>query len=84
MPQAVHDHALFDDFGWFEWSLTVVAGLFVAWSIWKAVRYTMYPGEESPDHVKRIILGDDGPQNGGRHEAGLSSEDGGAAADAEG
>ena len=31
------------------------------WSIWKAVMYTIHPGEEEPDHIKRMILGDPEP-----------------------
>lgn len=52
-----HVHPAWEDFGPLEWTLTGLAALFVAWSIWKAVAYTMYPGEEEPEHPKRIIFG---------------------------
>ena len=42
----------------FEWVMFVVAGVVGAWVIWKAVRYTLKPGETEPDHVKRSILND--------------------------
>lgn len=56
-----HVHPAWEDFGVFEWVVTGAAALFVAWSIWKAVSYTLHPGEEEPDHPKRIIFGEPPP-----------------------
>ena len=53
---AAHDHPAWEDFGTLEWILVAVCSLFMIWVIWKAVQYTMSPGEESPDHVKRVIF----------------------------
>ena len=54
-----HKHPTWADFGPVEWVALVVAGALGAWTIWKAVMYTIRPGEESPDHIKRSILHDD-------------------------
>lgn len=43
--------------GWVIWGL---AALSCAWVLWKSVQWTIWPGEEAPDHVKRSIL-DDAP-----------------------
>ena len=51
-----HDHPAWEDFGFAEWSLAAAAGLFTAWSIWRAVVYTLRPGETEPDHIKRMIF----------------------------
>ena len=64
-----HVHPVWEDFGVLEWTITALAALFVMWSIWKAVRYTMNPGEEEPDHYKRIIFGPTGA------EGAVSSDD---------
>ena len=53
---AAHDHPAFEDFGPLAWITVVVAGVAVAWVIWKAVRYTLHPGEQEPDHIKWSIL----------------------------
>jgi len=34
----------------------VVVTLVVTWVLYLAVRYTLAPGESSPDHIKRRIL----------------------------
>ena len=49
-----------------EWGIFVVAAVVTAWVLWKAVRYTMRPGETEPGHVKRSILDDDGGSDGRR------------------
>jgi hypothetical protein len=36
--------------------LVGLAGVVAAWSIGKAVIYTLRPGEEDPGHIKRLIL----------------------------
>lgn len=45
--------------GWVIWGLVAVA---CAWVLWKSVQWTIWPGEEAPDHVKRSILDDDLPR----------------------
>lgn len=40
----------------FTWAVLVVTGLFVAWTIVRAVLYTVRPGEDEPDHIKRSVL----------------------------
>jgi len=55
---AAHDHDV-SGFGVIEWTLVAVAGLFVAWVIYRAVVLTIRPGEDDPDHIKRSILDDD-------------------------
>ena len=55
-------HAHFGSLTPYEWVLVGVAGLAAAWSIWKAVVYTVRPGEQDPAHVKRLILDDRGPE----------------------
>ncbi|MDA1195019.1 MAG: hypothetical protein O2894_07510 [Planctomycetota bacterium] len=56
---AGHKHPTWADFGPVEWVAIVVAGLLAAWSVWKAVLYTVRPGEEDPCHIKRSILYDE-------------------------
>ena len=41
-----------------------MAGLFVAWSVWKAVVLTLHPREDDPDHIKRSILEPEPPISG--------------------
>jgi hypothetical protein len=72
-----HDHPAWQDFGALEWILAGSAGLFTAWAIWRAVVYTLRPGEEEPDHLKRMIFEDpaDAPasqamMSGNPHERG--------------
>ncbi len=33
-----------------------IAALACAWVLWKSVQWTIWPGEDAPDHVKRSIL----------------------------
>ncbi|MFV1959036.1 MAG: hypothetical protein ACC662_06440 [Planctomycetota bacterium] len=40
------------------WGVVAGATCFVAWTFWRAIRLTVSPGEEAPDHVKRGILRD--------------------------
>jgi hypothetical protein len=49
-------HAHFGGFSPLGWALVGLAALIGAWSIWLAVRYTVRPGEDDPNHVKRSIL----------------------------
>ncbi len=55
---AEHAHSVTDatPLMWAIWAAAFVAS---ALSIWAAVRMTLHPGEEEPDHVKRSILDDD-------------------------
>lgn len=39
--------------GWVIWS---IAALACAWVLWKSVQWTIWPGEDAADHVKRSIL----------------------------
>ena len=62
-----HDHATWEAFGLVEWLVVGVASAFVAWTIWLAVKYTLKPGEDAPDHHKRLIFrGPDAGANEGR------------------
>lgn len=42
----------------YEYLLVGVAAVAAAWTIYLAVRYTVRPGEDNPDHIKRRILED--------------------------
>jgi hypothetical protein len=44
-----------------EWIVVGVAALVSVWVIWRAVLLTLHPGEDEPDHIKRMILRDDDP-----------------------
>ncbi len=55
---AAHSHPTWADFGPTVWVAIVVAGAFAIWTIWKAVMYTLRPGEQELDHIKRQILMD--------------------------
>lgn len=65
LPLAAHEHAPFSSWGWLEWAIFAACALVTAWVLWLAVRWTLRPGEEDPDHVKRSILDDDGPPDAG-------------------
>jgi hypothetical protein len=56
-----HAHPTWADFTATTWIVVVLFGIAAGWSIWKAVLYTVHPGEEEPDHIKRLILGDPDP-----------------------
>ena len=49
-------HVMWDDLGAAGWTTLLLTGAFVAWTIWRAVLYTLSPGETEPDHIKRMIL----------------------------
>ena len=53
-----HKHPTWSDFGPVEWVAIVVAQLLAVWAVWKAVMYTIRPGETEPDHIKRSIFED--------------------------
>ena len=60
---AGHVHPEWEDFGALEWTIVVLSSIFVIWTIYKTVRYTLSPGEQDLDHVKRVIFeSTDGPQ----------------------
>lgn len=42
-----------------EWALGLGALAATAWVLWLCVKWTVRPGEDEPDHVKRSILDDD-------------------------
>ena len=48
----------------FEYVLVGIAIVAAAWTIYLAVRYTVRPGENSPDHIKRRILEDEDSSHG--------------------
>lgn len=53
-----HKHPTWADFGPVEWVAIVVVQAIAIWTIWKTVMYTIRPGEEEPDHIKRLIFED--------------------------
>lgn len=59
LPLAAHEHFDFARFSVLEWVLFVLECAITVWVLWLAVKTTMRPGEEAPDHVKRSILSDD-------------------------
>jgi len=56
-----HSHATFADFTATTWIAVVLIGIGTMWTVWKAVMYTIHPGEDEPDHLKRLILGEPDP-----------------------
>jgi hypothetical protein len=56
-----HAHPTWADFTATTWIAVVVVAVAAFWSIWKAVMYTIHPGESEPDHIKRLILGEPDP-----------------------
>ena len=61
LPLAAHDHFDFARFSVLEWALFVLECAITVWVLWLAVRTTLRPGEDAPDHVKNSILGEDDP-----------------------
>jgi hypothetical protein len=53
---AASDHA---PVGPLEGTLVALAAAAVLWAVYAAVRYTVRPGEEDPQHMKRRILCDE-------------------------
>ncbi len=51
-----HEHPAWEDFGAVEWAAVGAASIFVIWTIWLAVKYTISPREDAPDHYKRLIF----------------------------
>jgi hypothetical protein len=47
-----------------EWVVVGLAALAAVWVIVRAVQLTLHPGEEEPDHVKRVIFRE--PEDPGR------------------
>ena len=57
-----HAHSPFDaGLGWWEWAIAGACAIAAVWVIWLSIRWTLHPGEEELDHVKRSILDDDAP-----------------------
>lgn len=56
LPITGHVHPEWESFGPLEWTIVAIASIVVVWTIYKAVQYTIAPGEDDPDHVKRIIF----------------------------
>ena len=44
----------------YEYVLVGLAIVGMLWTLYLAVRYTLRPGEDRPDHIKRSILDDEG------------------------
>jgi hypothetical protein len=59
LPLASHGHFDFSQFTLLEWALFVLECAITVWVLWLAVKTTLHPGEDAPDHVKRSILDDD-------------------------
>ena len=64
---AAHEHDV-SNLSALEWLLVGLAALLVVWVIWRAVVLTIRPGEEDPNHIKRLILDDDTPPPAARGE----------------
>ncbi len=59
-PTPGHLHVDLGAFGPLEWALVAGAALATVWSIWRAVRLTLDPGEEDPAHLKRLVFREPG------------------------
>lgn len=59
LPLAAHHHFDFARFSILEWGLFVLECAITVWVLWLAVKMTLRPGEDAPDHVKNSILGED-------------------------
>lgn len=68
-----HSHPTWADFTPTIWIVLVLVGLATAWTIWKAVMYTFQPGEQEPDHIKRLILSEALPAQEARTAATLGN-----------
>jgi len=53
---SAHSHPTWTDFSANTWIIVSLAAIGVAWVLWKAVMYSVDPGEEESDHIKRMIL----------------------------
>lgn len=56
----------FDSWSRLEWVGYSAMALVCVWVLWEAVRTTIRPNEDAPDHVKRSILDDDESKSPGR------------------
>ena len=45
-----------ENLGPVEWVVVGLSAVAAVWVIVKAVKLTLHPGEEEPDHVKRVIF----------------------------
>jgi hypothetical protein len=52
-------HAHFGNLTVLGWIVVALAAVAAAWTIWKTVVYTIRPGEEEADHIKRLVLSSD-------------------------
>ena len=41
---------------WWEYVLVACAIVILAWVLYRAFKYTFWPGEKEPGHIKRKIL----------------------------
>ncbi len=51
-----HTQPAWVGFAALEWGVVVLSSLLVAWCLWRAVCHSLHPGEQEPDHPKRLIF----------------------------
>lgn len=49
----------------YEYVLVAIAVVVMVWAVYKAVRVSVHPGEEEPNHIKRLILEDEDAKSHG-------------------
>jgi len=72
--EAGHSHPTWADFTPTIWIVLVLVSIATGWTIWKAVMYTVRPGEQETDHIKRLILSDALPAHEVRAAATVTEE----------
>jgi len=55
-----HAHSISGAHAFWEYAVVVAAVIVLIWVLYLAFKYTVWPGEEEPDHIKRRILEDRG------------------------
>lgn len=43
----------------YEYLIVGGAAVATAWAFWAAIKATVHPGENEPDHIKRLVLEDE-------------------------
>ncbi len=46
------------DISIFSWVLVLIAFIMVVYAFYKTIMYMLWPGELSPNHIKRTVLND--------------------------
>ena len=59
LPLAAHGHAFWSTLTTWDWVQFGVESAIFVWVLWLTIKWTLKPGEDEPDHVKRSILDDD-------------------------